>query len=154
MSEIAFTKVSLPFGWMGNMSPHPIEYEGKRWRTAEALFQALRFPATATGLAIREAIRAETSPMAAKFAAKAKQSQTTVVPCSEVDQINMRLVLRLKLQQHPDLQAALVATGEATIIEDCSKRRPSPWGAQFKNGRWVGENLLGKLWMEARVQLQ
>ena len=27
---IAFTKVALPFGELGNMSPHRITYEGKR----------------------------------------------------------------------------------------------------------------------------
>ena len=41
--SISFTKVSLPFGWLGNMSPFPILYEGKEWKTTEALFQALRF---------------------------------------------------------------------------------------------------------------
>jgi predicted NAD-dependent protein-ADP-ribosyltransferase YbiA (DUF1768 family) len=40
---ITFTKVNLPFGWMGNMSPYPINYMDKTWRTTEALFQALRF---------------------------------------------------------------------------------------------------------------
>jgi predicted ATP-grasp superfamily ATP-dependent carboligase len=40
---ITFTKTSLPFGWLGNMAPYPIEYLEKTWRTAEALFQALRF---------------------------------------------------------------------------------------------------------------
>jgi hypothetical protein len=28
MNEIAFTKVDLPFGWLGNMANFPIRYEG------------------------------------------------------------------------------------------------------------------------------
>lgn len=43
MNVIAFTKVSLPFGWMSNMSPHPIVHHSCEWPTAEHLFQALRF---------------------------------------------------------------------------------------------------------------
>lgn len=59
---IAFSKVREPHGWMGNMSPHPLEMFGKSWRTSEALFQAMRF----TDEAPREEIRSKTSPMAAK----------------------------------------------------------------------------------------
>ena len=40
---IPFTKTGLPNGYLGNMFPSPIEYDGKVWKTAEALFQALRF---------------------------------------------------------------------------------------------------------------
>jgi hypothetical protein len=40
---IAFTKVRLPFGWLGNMNPFPLAHDGKVWPTAEHLFQALRF---------------------------------------------------------------------------------------------------------------
>ena len=43
MAIISFSKVALPYGWLGNMAPYPIIYEGKRWRTIEALFQSLRF---------------------------------------------------------------------------------------------------------------
>ncbi len=38
MSEIAFTKVDLPYGWLGNMSPHIVKYQNQWYRTAESLF--------------------------------------------------------------------------------------------------------------------
>ena len=94
---IAFTKVALPFGWLGNMAPYPVTYGGKAWRTTEALFQALRFEDES----IRESIRQEKSPMAVKFIAKRHQSKMVVEPRSPADLDNMRLVLRLKLQAHP-----------------------------------------------------
>lgn len=28
---ISFTKVYLPYGWLGKMSPFKIEYNGKEW---------------------------------------------------------------------------------------------------------------------------
>src|SRR5262249_49560871 len=62
---IAFTKVDLPYGWLGNMAPFPVMHDGRGYRTTEALFQALRFDQEP----IREAIRGEKSPMAAKMRA-------------------------------------------------------------------------------------
>jgi predicted NAD-dependent protein-ADP-ribosyltransferase YbiA (DUF1768 family) len=61
------------------MSPFPIRHAGKLWRTAEALFQALRFE----HVAIQEAIRQEQSPMAAKFVAKRCKNEMAVVPWSQ-----------------------------------------------------------------------
>ena len=75
-SIIAFTKVALPFGWLGNMAPYPVTYGGEAWRTTEALFQALRFEDES----IREAIRQEKSPMAVKFIAQRHKSKMVVVP--------------------------------------------------------------------------
>ena len=63
---IAFTKVALPFGDLGNMSPHRITYQGKRYKTAEALFQSLRFQDED----IQDAIRTSPSPMTAKMIAQ------------------------------------------------------------------------------------
>ena len=65
-SELLITKVKLPGGWLSNMSPHPVSYEGKRWRTCEALFQALRLEDEDA----KEVIRKESSPMAAKMVPK------------------------------------------------------------------------------------
>lgn len=150
---IAFTKVALPFGWLGNMAPYPVTYGGKAWRTTEALFQALRFEDES----IQEAIRQEKSPMAAKMVAKRHKSKMVVVPMGAADLDNMRLVLRLKLQAHPALGRQLLATGGARIVEDCSRRPHGSglfWGAALREGRWVGENWLGRLWEELRASLR
>lgn len=147
--EISFTKVALPYGWLGNMSPHAVIYGDKQWRTTEALFQALRF----NDEKIIEEIRAESSPMSAKMKAKSHKEKMIITPGSDIDINNMRIVLQTKIDQHPQLEKELIATGNATIIEDCSSRRPSIWGAQHINGIWVGDNLLGKLWMELRDSL-
>lgn len=59
MNVIGFTKVKLPYGWLGNMSPYPIEFGGKIYKTSEALFQALRF----NDEEIQEIIISEKSPI-------------------------------------------------------------------------------------------
>lgn len=154
MSYISFTKVDLPYGWLGNMSPYPVEYDGKTWRTTEALFQALRF----SDESIREIIRNEKSPMGAKLKAKSLMkldpSKVCVTPLSEKDLDNMMMCLKLKLDQHPQLVKDLLKTGESEIYEDVTSRgkRGSNlfWGALKENGDWVGNNHLGKMWEELR----
>ena len=150
MADISFTKVDLPYGWLGNMAPYPIIYEDKEWRTSEALFQAMRFDSNE----IKEIIRNEKSPMAAKMKAKSNKCSYIVQPMSEKDIDNMRLCLNLKFNQHSSLKEKLLKTGEHTIIEDIGSRRGARhefWGA-YKNEKneWVGNNLMGKLLMPLR----
>ena len=152
---ITFTKVKLPYGWLGNMSPYPIEYEGKEWRTTEALFQALRFEDEE----IRELIRSQKSPMAAKMMAKKHRELMKIQPMSDEDYGNMTLCLILKLKHHPNLIDDLLKTEDFVIIEDVTARgsRGSNlyWGAMLdENGDWIGENKLGRSWMYLRELYQ
>ena len=112
-NEIWFSAVSEPYGWMSNMSPHPVEHGGFTWPTTEALFQALRFKDPE----IRKDIRIQTSPRGAEMKAKGKDYQDlrVVEPKSEQDLENMRLCLRLKLAQHGALAGQLCDTGDRTI---------------------------------------
>jgi ribA/ribD-fused uncharacterized protein len=153
VNEIWFNKVSEPYGWLGNMSPHPVVYEGQEWRTAEALFQALRF----NDPQIREVIRTQTSPRGAKMKAKRNdyRPMRVVEPKSEQDLANMRLCLRLKFDAHPELRRRLLATGTALIYEDATERpgeRAEFWGARRTERGVEGDNMLGRLLMELRDQ--
>jgi ribA/ribD-fused uncharacterized protein len=149
---LTFTSVKLPHGWLGNMSPYPIKYDRKIWRTSEALFQALRFESEE----IREIIRNEKSPMAAKMMAKKFKNEMIIVPMSELDVNNMRMCLKLKYEQHPKIQFLLKETENKIIIEDIGKRngeRHKFWGARWNGLEWEGENMMGKLWMELRAEI-
>ena len=154
MGTIAFRRVKDPYGWLGNMSPYPIMYMGNVWRTSEALFQALR----TDDYGVRELIRDEKSPMGAKMVAKKHAAARTVVPLSDEDLGLMTKVLRLKLEFHPQLKAELLATGDATLVEDCTARPQGTglfWGAELKgDGTWNGRNALGVLWMQLREELK
>ena len=149
-TDIAFTKVRLAHGWLGNMAPFPLQADGRLWRTSEALFQARRF---ADAGAV-DAIHGAPSPMQAKMIAKEHASKMVIKPRTAVDVDNMRRVLRLKIDQHPQLKAMLLET-HGRIIEDCSAR-PSAifWGARRTSTGWEGQNMLGVLWMELREQLR
>jgi len=150
---IAFTKINLLFGDLGNMAPHRITYQGKRYKTAEALFQALRFDDEE----IREELRSLASPMAVKMRTKKYREQMVVEPQSPQDLENMRLVLRLKVDQNPEVKRILLATKNDEIVEDCTKRPRGSgkfWGMALVDGEWEGENCLGKLLMELRDQIR
>ena len=149
--SILVRKVADDHGWLGNMSPYPVTWEGKSYRTTEALFQALRL----NDEDIIEEIRSQKSPMAAKMKAKRFKAMMMVVPMGEEDLQNMKLVLGLKVAQHPEIRTKLVETGSEEITEDCTRRARGSglfWGSALVNGRWVGGNMLGKMWMEIRAE--
>lgn len=148
--SIWFSKVKEEFGWMGNMAPYIIKYEGKEWRTSEALFQSMRFEDES----IKEMIRLEKSPMAAKMKAKRFRDRMVVVPMSEKDVENMRMCVRLKFEQHENIKALLLATGIEPIFEDIGKRngeRHKFWGAKkLSDNEGDGFNMMGKILMDLR----
>ncbi len=157
MSAAVINRVNEEFGALGNMSRHPIEH-GVLWPRAEHLFQALRLSSPV----LREEIRAISNPMAAKMRAKKlmkeRPEELLVTPLSKEDVTNMRIVLRLKVEQHPEVWELLLSTGERLIVEDATRRQRGSglfWGAALQeNGEWKGKNILGALWMELRQALR
>ncbi len=152
MEKIVFSKVKEVNGWLGNMSPFPIQFEGETWRTSEALFQALRFE----NKEIRELIRSQKSPMAAKMKSKLHKNEMIILPMSKEDCANMRFVIQLKIKQHAEIQRMLVNTSNKIIIENIGSRsgeRHFFWGAKWIDTQWVGNNQLGKIWMELRATI-
>jgi ribA/ribD-fused uncharacterized protein len=153
---ILIRRTTDPYGWMSNMSPYSVGYYGHEYLTTEALFQCLRFPDL--GSDICEAVRGHLNPMQAKLEAKSHTEHMSVEMLSEQDLENMRLCLRLKLDQHPHLKDELRKTGDRPILEDCTNRQVGSglfWGAA-PDPDWNttrGENWLGKLWMELRAEL-
>lgn len=149
MIVIEFTKVKLPYGWLGNMFGSDINYDGKIWKTSEALFQALRFEDEE----IREMIRNEQSPMSAKMKSKRFKHKMVVVPMSEEDVKNMKMVVKLKFDQNSDLRSELKKTGDHILIENIGERKGGRhlfWGMKKVNGEWIGNNVTGKILMEVR----
>lgn len=154
---IRIIKVKDDYGWMHCMSPHPIEYEGIKFRTVEALFQWRRFKDHPD---VQKEIIEQKSQMAAKM--KARKHKDLLKRGDKWDEApeclaRMKECLELKFEQHPELAKQLIATGSAKIIEDCTTHdRESArfWGAVLIKGKWHGENNLGKLSMELRKKLR
>jgi ribA/ribD-fused uncharacterized protein len=72
----------------------------------------------------------------------------------------MRIALRAKFTQHPDLRALLLSTGDRPIGEADARDKywsigTGPDTAKAKDpAKWPGKNMLGKLLMELRTELR
>ena len=150
MKSIWFKKVAEDYGWMGNMAPYPIKFEGKVWLTSEALFQSMRYDIES----IKEIIRVEKSPMGAKMKSKKYKDQMVVVPMSELDVENMRKCVKVKFDQHPQLKKALIQTGMSPIYENIGNRngeRHKFWGVKkLSENEADGNNMMGRILMDLR----
>jgi predicted NAD-dependent protein-ADP-ribosyltransferase YbiA (DUF1768 family) len=148
---IAIKRIKDPFGWMGNMSNYSVEYNGYVYKNAEQLFQCLRFDDTD----IIEQLKNEKSPMGAKLLSISNSSKMIIEPGSEIDIENMRLIIGIKVNSYDWMRDELIKTGDEFIYEDVSNRKGGRnllWGGYFdSNNEFIGQNILGKIWMEIRT---
>ena len=149
---LTFTTADALNGWLNPMSEHPVEHKKQTYRTTDALFQWLRFDGHPD---VQAAILADPSPISVRVTAKTHRD---LLPAraAEADLDRMRLCLKLKVEQHPELKANLKATGQKLIVQDWTVRPKGDalyWGMAKINGQWVGENWLGRLWMEVRGKM-
>lgn len=145
---ITFRKTSEAFGGLSNMAPgFPIIISNVKILTAEALYQACRFPRYPE---LQRNIIAQHSPMYAKDLSR-KYNHLTRSDWEDVRIKVMRWSLRAKLvcnwEKFGDL---LKCTGNKNIVEDSS--RDVFWGAAKKGDSYIGVNVLGRLLMELREQ--
>lgn len=150
---ISFTKTKLPYGWMGNMYPCKLVHNDLEWKSTEAIFQSLRF----NDEDIIESIRLSKNGFDAKQVAIQNIDKMFIERLSKQDIDNMRYCVGLKLDQNKDFKSLLLNTENLPIYEDVTKRGDVGsnlfWGAMLVNGNWVGENILGEIWMEFRRNL-
>jgi N-glycosidase YbiA len=156
-NEITITRVNEEGGWLSCMSAYLVQYIGIMFRTCEALFQYCRFEGHPQ---VQSEILNCPSPMGVKMIARRERAllqRDGIWDYAESDRELMKQCLRLKLEQHADLQQKLIETGDAVIIEDCTshdREAARIWGAVRVDGNWVGQNILGQLWMELRSELE
>lgn len=156
-TEIRITQVNDQYGWLHCMSAHKVVDNNIIFRTTEALFQWKRFSNYPN---VQKEILEQKSPMTAKM--KARKNRALLNRGVKWDEApddipRMKECLLLKLEQHQDLKQKLLETGDAIIIEDRTTHdRESArfWGSVKINGKWFGQNVLGKLWMEIRKELK
>lgn len=148
---VVFLKTREAFGGLSNMAAgYPLVVNGVRILTAEALYQACRFPHL---LDVQKLIVGQASPMAAKMKSKPYRKDSR----PDWEQVNvevMRWCLHVKLAQNWErFGALLLSTGEKSIVEESKK--DVFWGAKPIDAETlIGRNVLGKLLMELREQLR
>jgi ribA/ribD-fused uncharacterized protein len=146
---VSFRTTTGEFGPLSNMAPDfPIVVMNVRIPTAEALYQACRYPDEPE---VQRLIVDQPSPMTAKMKSKKYRGRTR----KDWDDVRvnvMRWCLRAKLSQNwARFGAVLDKTREKPIVEESTK--DDFWGAKPKDdGTLVGVNVLGRLLMELRQQ--
>ena len=134
----------VPYGCFSSFSKHSFMLSGQYWLTAEHYFRAQKFP----GSPLEDAIRLAPDPMTAK-----RLGQDRAAPLrSDWEAVKddvMRAAVRAKFDQHPDIRAVLLGTGDETLVE--AARSDSDWGSGPDG---TGRNRLGKALMEIRDELR
>jgi ribA/ribD-fused uncharacterized protein len=144
-----FRKTKEGYGALSNMAAgFPLGVNGIPIKSAEALYQACRFPHLPD---IQVKILQEKSPMTAKMVGKPFREMTR--PDWEEEKVKiMRWCLRVKLAQHyVSFGKVLECTFNKQIVEESNK--DAFWGAipdKHEKNVLKGVNALGRLLMELR----
>ena len=122
--------------------------------TAEALYQAMRFPGETD---LQSMIIEQSSPMGAKMISKSFRKRSLGRPDWDGVRVDvMRWVLQIKLACHLEHFVSLLAsTGTRQIVEDLGRRPATAdsvfWGAKpISDCQLLGTNTLGRLLSELR----
>jgi putative DNA methylase len=148
---VVFLRTKEAFGGLSNMAAgFPLQINGVRIATSEALYQACRFPHLPE---VQRLIIEQNSPMTAKMKSKPYRSDSR----PDWDRVRvkiMRWCLRVKLaQNYASFARLLLSTGERPIVEE--SRKDDFWGAKPREGeRLIGMNVLGRLLMELREEVR
>lgn len=146
-------KTKEDFGGLSNMAAgYPLQINGVRILTTEALYQACRFPHLAE---VQQEIIGQHSPMTAKMKSKPHRRNSRL-DWEEVRYKVMRWCLRVKLaQNYEEFGRLLLATRGRPIVEQ--SRKDDYWGAKLAGevgDTLIGQNVLGRLLMELREKLR
>jgi type I restriction enzyme S subunit len=150
-NSIVFLKTREEFGGLSNMAGgFPLEVNGIRILTSEALYQACRFPHRPN---VQRLIIEQASPMTAKMKGKPYRHDSR----PDWDQVRvkvMRWCLRVKLAQNwAQFSELLMSTRDRPIVEE--SRKDDFWGAKpIDDQTLVGMNVLGRLLMELREEVR
>ena len=131
---------------LSNFSAFELAYLGRRFHTSEAAYHYAKFVDTAPDVAIDIYI-APSAHEAFKIAEENKGKRRKDWDDVKVD--IMREILRFKAYQHEYVRRKLLATGARELVEDSWRDDFWGWGPNHD-----GQNMLGKLWMQVRAELQ
>ena len=132
---------------LDNFSAFGLEMDGEYFQTSEHAFQYLKFVETNKDIANK--IKNAFSPNEARNIAH-ENKQYRLSNWQDVKYKNMEKVLRLKVNQNPEVRKVLLDTKDYIIAENCIDE-DTDWGLDNNN---QGNNNLGKIWMKIREDIQ
>jgi ribA/ribD-fused uncharacterized protein len=130
------------YGFLSNFHRSTITVDGRDFPTVEHYFQSMK----TVDFKAAERIRVARSP------GEAKRMGRSVELRSDWESIKYPIMYRgvmLKFLQHTHLRTELMLTQDEHLIEG-NDWGDTVWGCVWRNGQWVGQNLLGQILMETR----
>ena len=144
--EIKFYKKGEPYYEFTNFYERGFKLDGLSWKTSEHYFQAQKF--VDKNCLIGQNVKDQPSAREAfQIARKNDGLKRADWESAKVD--IMKTCLKAKFTQNKDLEALLVGTGNAKLIEHTSNDKY--WGDGDDGS---GQNMLGRLLMELREELK
>lgn len=131
---------------LSNFSSFNVTVFGREFPTSEHAYHWKKFSETNTVTAMRVRV-ARSAHEAFKIAEKNRGERREDWDAVKVD--IMREILRAKVAQHEYVRRKLLATGNRELVENSWRDDFWGWGRNKD-----GQNMLGKLWMEIRAELQ
>jgi hypothetical protein len=129
---------------LATCSRHAIELDGAHWPSVEHYVQGMRF----ADPALREQVRNAPNPTEARRIAKSHKRRWRE-DWRRIEETVMTRGCWIKCRSHPDVAAALLATGERPIVE--TSQYDYHWGCG-RDGR--GHNAYGRILMAVRERLR
>lgn len=142
---VVFTKVDLPWGILGNFGRTSIIVNGVSFRTAEQLFQMMKFKEAEQLMDLYKSGGLFLKHKAKKWENRDKRRADW--GSMVIDAIKM--CIQLKYEQNEDFRNELERTKGMYIVEG-QKKGPDTWGAKLTDDVYAGSNLMGRLLMELR----
>ena len=140
-------KTKEHWGEFSNMATLPIVINDVIILTTEALYQSLKYPDYPE---IQKKRIEQKSPIAAKMVQKPFKNLIRG-DWNEIKLEVMSWCLSVKFLQHHEIFLQLLKATQGKYIVEVSKK-DAFWGAKKENDNFVGQNILGKLWMILREQ--
>jgi ribA/ribD-fused uncharacterized protein len=145
---IKFYTTKGEFGFMSNFFRAQINCFGRTWMTSEHAYQAQKF--SGMNQEDYDAVHSCPNPMAAAIVGR-DPNRACRPDWNAVRDDVMRFVVLQKFSQNPDIQKALLGTGDRSLFEFDCKRGDQYWAI---DGNGVGKNMLGVILMEVREILR
>jgi ribA/ribD-fused uncharacterized protein len=134
-----------PHVFLSNFAASPVVLDGETYPTVEHAFQA----AKTFDPEQRQLIRDAPTPASAKRLGRS----ASVDLRADWEQVKFEIMRGLLQQKFadPDLRQALLATGDAELIEG-NTWHDRTWGRVLVKDQWIGKNWLGELLMAVRSE--
>lgn len=145
---LPITQFDGPYLFLSNFSDSRMVIDDIEYPMVEHAFQALKTFDRAKRLEIANA----PNPSRAKYLGRCLELR----PDWERVKVQVMLNLLRKKFGNAHLAGRLLATGDARLIEDTTRRRRPDviWGARWDGQQWIGTNYLGRCLETVRLEIR